>query len=182
MNINPIEVVAVIAGIVHVFLLTKGRVEAWPFGILSVALYIVIFQEARLYSDMLLHGIYVVLNFYGWWRWRKGSDEREYPVSYMAWIERGVAVMLIILATIALGYVMDVKTDADFPFPDAFTTCASLVAQYLLAVKKRENWLIWMVVDVVAIYIYLIKGLYFTSGLYGVYLILSIIGWRKWAI
>ena len=175
-----VEVIAVIAGVVHVFLLTKGRVEAWPFGILSVALYIIIFQEAKLYSDMLLHGVYVVLNFYGWWRWGKGKV--EYPVSYMRVVERIVALVVILFATLGLGYFMDVTTDADFPFPDAFTTSASLVAQYLLAVKKRENWLIWIVVDVVAIYIYLVKGLYFTSGLYGVYLILSIIGWRKWAI
>lgn len=87
---------------------------------------------------------------------------------------------VIISAFLVWGVVMNKYTDADYPFPDAFTTVASLVAQYLLARKKIENWIIWIIVDLVAINIYFLKELYFTSGLYLVFLILCVIGWKKW--
>jgi nicotinamide mononucleotide transporter len=77
---------------------------------------------------------------------------------------------------------MQQNTNADFPFGDAFTTVTSLTAQVLLAFKKRENWILWMVVDVVAISIYSAKGLYLTAGLYLLYLAISFMGWRSWKI
>ena len=78
------------------------------------------------------------------------------------------------------GYLMANNTNADFPYGDAFTTVASLVAQFLLARKKLENWIIWIVVDLVAIVIYSLKGLYLTTFLYGVYLLLSAKGLYDW--
>ncbi|RMD68810.1 MAG: nicotinamide riboside transporter PnuC, partial [Bacteroidetes bacterium] len=86
----------------------------------------------------------------------------------------------ILAGAAAWGWFMATHTDADFPYFDAFTTVASLVAQYLMARKKLENWIIWIIVDVVAIQIYYLKGLYVTSFLFVVYLGLSIKGWIDW--
>lgn len=180
-TIQIIEYVAVVTGIIHVFLLTRGKVLAWPFGIISVGLYIYIFFLNQLYSDTFLHVVYVGLNSYGWWNWVKHRDEATVvEVSYLAHRQRILWPVLILVGALFWGYGMQQNTDASFPYGDAFTTVASLVAQYLLARRKLENWIIWIIVDIVAINIYLLKGLYPTSGLYAVYLILSVYGLLQW--
>ena len=176
-----IEFIAVVSGMTHVYLLTREKIIAWPFGLLSVGLYIFIFAESRLYSDMILHAIYVILNIYGWWNWaNKGPEEDQLPVTRLTRTEAAAWSGFILVGFIVWGSVMKANTNADFPYPDAFTTVASLVAQFLLARKKLDNWIIWIIVDIVAINIYMLKGLYLTSGLYAVYLFLCIKGLRDW--
>jgi nicotinamide mononucleotide transporter len=75
---------------------------------------------------------------------------------------------------------MATRTDASFPYPDAFTTIFSLVAQWLMSLKKLESWYFWIAVDVVAIGVYYAKGLYLTTGLYSLFLLMAVIGLLKW--
>ncbi|MCB0680843.1 MAG: nicotinamide mononucleotide transporter [Saprospiraceae bacterium] len=179
--LQVIEFIAVVSGITHVYLLTREKVIAWPFGLLSVSLYIYIFGVSHLYSDAILHVVYVVLNIYGWWNWsRRDPLAPALPVSRFGPTERWGYPLLIGLGFVVWGYLMANNTNADFPYGDAFTTVASLVAQFLLARKKLENWIIWIVVDLVAIVIYSLKGLYLTTFLYGVYLLLSAKGLYDW--
>lgn len=176
-----LEAIATISGLIHVYLLTKEKVIAWPFGILSVAVYVYIFFVAKLYSDALLHIVYCGLNVYGWIRWsRRSGNDLELAVSRLSKAGIAIAALLIIAGSIAWGTLMDTQTDADFPYFDAYTTVASLCAQYLLAKKKIDNWIIWILVDVVAMPIYFAKGLYLTSALYFVYLLLCISGFLQW--
>jgi nicotinamide mononucleotide transporter len=180
-TLQIIELIAVVSGIIHVFLLTREKISAWPFGILTVSLYIYIFTLSRLYSDVILHIIYVALNLYGWWNWARRRDAaRHIPISRLRLQEMGSWALFIVLGFLAWGRFMAANTAADFPYPDAFTTVASLAAQFLLARKKLENWIIWIVVDVVAMGIYALKGLYLTTLLYGLYLLLSVKGWLDW--
>ena len=179
--LKSIEYIAVISGMIHVFLLTRGKVAAWPSGLLSVGLYISIFLQNKLYSDTLLHIVYVILNIYGWWNWgRSRNNKQEVDIERMQVSQQFFWSILIIAGFLVWGYGVQKNTDASFPYGDAFTTVASLVAQYLLAKRKLENWIIWIIVDIVAIQIYFLKGLYPTSALYGVYLILSIWGYISW--
>lgn len=176
-----IEYVAVISGMVHVFLLTRGKVLAWPFGLLSVGLYIAVFLQNKLYSDSFLHVVYVLLNIYGWWNWVQQRNYNEIlEVQRLALRQKWFWSTVILVGFLVWGYGIQQHTDASFPYGDAFTTVASLVAQYLLARRKLENWIIWIIVDVVAIQIYIRKGLYPTSVLYGVFLILSTWGYLNW--
>ncbi len=180
--ITVLEWVATAIGILCVWLMARQNIWGWPAGILTTAIYSWIFFESRLYSDALLNVIYVGLNMYGWWYWlrRRQEADRGLPVRTLSQGSR-LAWGLGILAGAGLwGWFMAAHTDADFPYFDAFTTVASLVAQYLMARKKLENWVIWIVVDVVAIQIYYLKGLYVTSFLFAVYLALSVKGWREW--
>jgi len=178
-----IELIAVVSGIIHVTLLTREKIIAWPFGLLTVSLYIYIFALSHLYSDMILHFVYVVLNLYGWWNWAHRNPQDE-SVEIIRLTEKEIlaCVAFILLGTAAWGYVMDNNTDADYAYGDAFTTVASLVAQFFLARKIFENWVIWIIVDVVAICIYTLKGLHPTAGLYLVYMglcVVGLLGWRK---
>jgi nicotinamide mononucleotide transporter len=178
---GSLEITAVVLGLIHVSLLIKEKIWAWPAGIATVTIYVYIFFQEKLYSDAILHVIYIGLNVYGWWNWsRPNTTENQLPVTTLSKKMIGFWTFFVLVAFLAWGFLMDVNTDADFPYPDAFTTVASLVAQYLLAKKKLDNWIIWIIVDIVALNIYWIKGLQFTSGLYLFYLFLSILGFIEW--
>ncbi len=175
------EIIATITGIVGVSLQAKERILAWPFVLVSVAVSAYIFFCSKLYSDFGLHVIYIFLNIYGWdiWSRREGTEE---VTSTLVLSSRGLmwSVLTTIVLTAVLGYTMLTYTDADLPYFDAFTTSGSLVAQYLLAKKYLQNWWLWILVDIVAIPVYLYKGLYIIAGLFLVYLFISIYGYVNW--
>jgi nicotinamide mononucleotide transporter len=149
--------------------------------LIMVVLYIFIFYDARLYSDVGLQVIYIFLQVYGWYEWLYGGKKKtELPVSILNRRSRILWGIIIILGSCLLGYSMYTYTNAAFPYLDAFITIASLVAQWFLARKKLENWMLWITVDVVAIGVYFLKNLYFTTGLYIVFFGLAIMGLREW--
>lgn len=178
-----IEAIAVVFGLACVWLTVRQSIWCWSTGLVQVVLFIFIFLQARLYSDVILHCIYVVLQVYGWHHWLYGGpDHQNLRVSRLS--RRGFLgwVLLCGVGTAALGWSMTTFTDAALPYPDAFTTVASLIAQWLLTRKKLESWLFWIIVDVVAIGIYFSKSLFLTTGLYAVFLLMATMGllaWRK---
>ncbi len=176
-----LEIIATITGILAVVFQAKEKIYAWPFGIISVAIASYIFFNSKLYSDFGLHIIYIFLNIYGWVMWlQKESDKQVRATSLLS--QKGI--LLSILITLAgsfiLGYVMQNYTDADLPYFDAFTTSGSLVAQFLLAKKYLQNWFLWFVVDIVALPVYLYKGLYYFAFLFFIYLLLCVYGYFSW--
>lgn len=181
--LSVLEWTAAIAGLVNVFLLTRQTVWSWPFGLVSVFLYAFVFYHNRLYSDVLLHIIYVVLNIFGWYKWahkKNALSDSDLKVSVLGPVQRSTYAIVIVIGFLIWGYLLKRNTNADFAYADAFILMASLCAQYLIAIKKLENWVIWIIVDIVAITIYYLKALYVTSGLYAVYLCLCILGFMKW--
>jgi len=176
-----IELIAVVFGLICVWLTIRQNIWCWPTGLVQVTLYIAIFYHVKLYSDLLLHVIYVVLQIYGWYHWLHGGKDRQVlPVSTLGVSSRIAWPTAALFGTLGWGYLMAKYTDAAVPYGDAFTTVASLIAQWLLARKKLESWLFWISVDVVAIGIYWYKSLYLTSGLYAVFLVLAMLGWSAW--
>jgi len=180
---STLEIIATITGIIAVGLQAKEKILAWPFAIVSVAILAYIFFFQKLYSDFGLHVIYIFLNIYGWVIWSsRGGEEEVTPTLIMSWNQIGVASFITIVGTAVLGYLMDTKTDADVPYFDAFTTSGSLVAQFLLAKKYLENWSFWIVVDLVAIPLYIYKELYVVAFLFVVYLVICVYGYKSWKI
>ncbi len=176
-----IEAVAVVFGLTAVWLNVRQNIWGWPAGLVQVILYIFVFYNAKLYSDLILSVIYIFLQLYGWYSWLYGGEQHSKlkvsclePSLILFWI------LVCILGTIGWGYFMQHNTDAALPYPDAFTTVASLIAQYLMTRKKLESWILWVIVDVVAISVYFIKGLYLTTGLYSVFLVMSVFGYLLW--
>ena len=176
-----IEPTATVLGIVSVTLLVRQNIWCWPTGIVMVTLYIFIFYDARLYSDMGLQVAYVVMQIYGWYYWVFGGEERNrLPVSRIAGSAALGWLGVMLAGTAGLGFLMDEYTDADLAYWDAATTVMSLVAQYLQAVKVLECWLLWIAVDVLAVGIYAYKGLVPTTVLYTVFLGLATWGYIEW--
>ena len=178
---SPIEWVATISGFICVYLIIKRSIWCFAFGLVQVSIYTWIFYDVKLYSDMALHVFYVGFQIYGWYLWKDAQDDSGHVIVQRGSNkEYGLWLLIIIASTFMLGYIMQNNTDASFPFPDAFTTCASLAAQWLLSHKKLLNWTLWIIVDIVAMSIYWQKGLYPTSALYGCFLIMAIIGQWQW--
>jgi nicotinamide mononucleotide transporter len=178
---NWLEVVAVVFGLACVALTVRQNVWCWPTGLVQVALYVFIFYQARLYSDLLLHIFYIGLQIYGWYHWTRGRrNEAALPVSTLTRRMLLLACLGAVAGAIGWGGAMAHCTDAAAPYADAFVASASLVAQYLLARKKLENWYFWIVVDVVAIAVYWSRELRLTAGLYAVFLGLCIAGLVAW--
>jgi nicotinamide mononucleotide transporter len=178
---SPLEWTATIAGFLCVYLVIKRSVWCFFFGLIQVSIYAWIFFNVKLYSDMILHVFYVGFQIYGWLIWSKSrDDEGQVMVNPGKTKEYLLCLLVVVISTYVLGSIMLYNTDASFPYADAFTTCASLVAQWLLSHKKLFNWAFWIVVDVVAIVIYWQKGLFPTSALYLCFLMMAIIGQYLW--
>lgn len=176
-----LEILATITGIIAVGLQAKEKILAWPFAIVSVTILAYIFFFQKLYSDFGLHIIYIVLNIYGWIVWSNRNDDLEVtPTLIMTWRQIGIAALITLVSTAILGYIMNNNTDADVPYFDAFTTSGSLVAQFLLAKKYLQNWSFWIVVDLVAIPVYIYKELYVVAFLFLVYLGICVYGYWSW--
>jgi len=191
---SPIEIVAVISGLLCVWFVVKENVWNWPIGLVQVILYIWIFGHAKLYSDMILQIIYVPIQFYGWWAWLHGGPaSAKLPIMpidnrklYFLIAGKFIRVKrlhlwmaLTLVLTLVWGRLM-MKIGAAAPYADGFVAIASLVASYLMARKYIESWVFWISVDVIAIGVYIYKHLYLTSGLYAVFLGLAITGLWTW--
>lgn len=176
-----IEGIAAVCGLLCVWLIVRQNILCWPTGLIQVVLYIGVFYEARLYSDLILHVIYVVMQIYGWYHWLYGGRERT-ELKVTAHSTSGLLAWIMVAAAITApwGYAMATLTDAAAPYADAFIAVASLVAQWLMARKKLQSWHFWVAVDLVAITVYLYKELYITTGLYSVFLVLAILGYFQW--
>jgi nicotinamide mononucleotide transporter len=154
----------------------------WPAGLVQVTLFVFVFYDARLYSDVILHVVYIALGVYGWWAWTHGGadDDGRLPVTRAGVRAALMWTAVCAAATILVGAAMRRFTDADRPYWDAAVLALSLVAQWLMARKVLESWLFWIAVDVLAIGLYAVKALYPTAGLYAVFLVLAITGFFAW--
>jgi nicotinamide mononucleotide transporter len=178
---NPFEIVGVLTGILSVWLTTRQKIWCWPVGILSVSAFIVVFFRAKLYAAMGLQVVYVGLLAYGWHAWLHGGEGQV--ALRVSRVPRRLAFGLAVAAAAATGiagYWLRARTDEALPYLDGFTTSFSLVAQWMQARKYLENWLLWVVVDVVYVGMSLSQGLMLTAGLYAVYIGLALLGFRDW--
>jgi nicotinamide mononucleotide transporter len=178
---NPYEVTSVLFGVVAVYLTVRENVWCWPLGLVNVGLSIVVFWQAKLYADMGLNAVYVVLCSYGWYEWLHGGANRgALPVSRSPRSTIGLLALLGTAGAGLLGLALARHTDASMPFWDSSTTSFSLVAQFMQTRKWFESWIVWIVVDVVYVGMYVYKSLYPMAGLYAVFLVLAVLGLREW--
>lgn len=173
-----IEAIAVLAGLLSVWLLLRQSILCWPAGLIQVLLYLLIFYEARLYSGVALQAVYVVTHLYGWLHWWRAAGE-GLVVSRLGRGEGLVWLVLTLAVSAAWGAGMS-RLEATAPYPDAFIAVCSLAAQALMVRKKLENWLFWIAVDLVAIVLYWQQGLQLTTVLYLVFLLMSSAGFCRW--
>ena len=177
-----LEWVAAGLGLINIALLVFRIVWNYAFGIASVAIYIFIFWETRLYAESGLQVFFVLAQLWGWYLWvNVRGEDNQVPVRWLDWPSRAVWIAVTAALSLNLGWVMHRYTDAALPFADSAIAGASVAAQILLAYRRIENWVLWVVIDVAAVALYIDRGLYPTAGLYGGMLVMSLFGLKEWA-
>jgi len=178
---SSVEIVATIFGLINITLIIRRSVWNYPFGLVMVTLYFFIFKEAKLYSNMLLQLYFVGMQIFGWYWWLKRTDDDGLVVveriglkPFVFWLSVGA--FLIIL----LGKLMSVYTDGSDTYWDATISVGSVLAMYFMARRWLETWVMWILVDIIAIGLYWKQGLEPTAALYTVFLIMASIGLYQW--
>ncbi len=178
---NWLEAAGIVTTLICVWLNTRQNIWGWFWAIVSSGIYGVIYYQARLYSDMELQGVFIALSAYGWYLWLFGGVQRtELPVTRMPakfWLPCGVVFLL--FAAIS-GYLHGRYTDASLPYVDSALTATSLIAQWQMARKYLENWLLWIAADVCYVGMYFVKDLQGTALLYALLLGLAAKGYWDW--
>lgn len=176
---DTLEIIGFISGFAGVFLTVKKNKWCFPIGIINVILSCFLFYESRLYADSLQQLVYIPLLIVGWLNWNANTND-EFIVEHLNKKEIVIYFSLFLTSGFLLGYILKAFSNASFPWIDSLATTASFLAQYLIAKKKIENWIIWIAVNVVYIAVYLQKDLELYAVLYLVYLILAIQGYYQW--
>ncbi|MEO4049325.1 nicotinamide riboside transporter PnuC [Pseudomonas sp. CAU 1711] len=178
---TPLEIIASALGITSVWLTVRQNPLCWPIGLVMVLLYAWFFFDAKLYSAVLLHGVFAAMQLYGWWQWGQGVDESgRRPVSSASAREIAIGLAMAVVLGLLLGLAMDRFTEAVYPWPDALLTAFSLLAQLWMALKRWQCWLLWIIVDVLYVGFFAFQGYWLTAGLYGVFIALALLGLQQW--
>ena len=178
---SALELFSFALSIITVVLNIRQNHWAWFFAIASSAMYGIVFFGARLYGDMGLQVVFVLVSLWGWYEWLYGGEQHEglsvTRSSSEGWFW-GIAAWLAGFAILALFLAH--FTNTDVPNIDGFLTAGSLLGQVLLSRKKVENWIVWIVVDILYVGLYVYKGLMLTAILYAVFVALAAIGLAAW--
>lgn len=181
LRVNYLENIGIISTLICVWLNTKQNIWGWPWAILASIVYGVIFYQAKLYSDMELQIVFAIISIYGWWQWLYGGKEKS-NLKVTKTPQKYFYILLIILVLFACisGYLHKKYTDASLPYFDSTLTALSLIAQWLLARKYIENWILWIAANIGYIFMYFSKNLFGTSVLYILLLALALKGYFDW--
>ena len=178
-----LEFIGLVSGLLCVWLLIKENIWTFPIGLVYAVVSVIVMARSNLYADTLLNVYYVVMNGYGWYYWSysgaRSSDDNLIVTNVPLRIGVGLTA-LVVVGTFAMGWFLDTRTDADLAYWDSLTTVMSFAAMWMTARKYIENWIVWLVVDVVATVMYVVKGLDFYAILYGVYLGMAVWGFLAW--
>jgi nicotinamide mononucleotide transporter len=179
--VSTLEWIAALAGAISVYLSARENIWSWPTAIVNVGLYIIVFRRTGLYSDMGLQVVYLVLSIYGWYEWLYGGANRTHlAVSRARPREWVIVTPIAIVFWLVLAWYTEKLPGVALPYLDAGLTTVSLVAQWMMTRKVLENWILWVVADVVYVPMYVYKKLPVTAALYLVFLVLAVIGLRGW--
>ena len=189
-----LEFFGTIAGAVAIWLSAKAIVWSWPIGIINVVLFFFLFYQVQLYPDMFLQVFFFVTNIIGWWRWthpRKHEEDRrhELRVSYMKPRQFVLIFILGVIGTSLLGTFAEniheifpsvFPEPSAFPYLDSFVTVMSVITTFLMINKKIEAWILWLLIDIIATYMYFVKGIWFVGLEYAAFCFIAAFGLWNW--
>jgi nicotinamide mononucleotide transporter len=176
-----LETVAVVLGVAYLLFAMRENSLCWYCAFISTGIYIWIFGDVSLYMESALNAYYMVMAVYGWYQWQRGgSSANGIKLSVWGIKQHMAAISLVLILSVVSGYLLSQNTEARMPYIDSFTTWGSVITTFMVARKVLENWLYWIVINSVAIFLYIDRDLYQTAGLYGLYIILSVIGFIAW--
>jgi len=176
-----LDIVTTVLGLAYILLEYRASVWMWAVGFVMQALGIVLYYQKGLYADCGMEFYYLAMTVYGYWRWIRGTATKKVlPIRHFP--SRLVLPWLIVIAVVwaIIYWLLVTFTNSNVPLADSFTTALSIIGIWALAHKYLEQWFIWIAVDVVTCILYAYKDIPFKSGLYGLYVIIAILGYMKW--
>ena len=176
-NWSIIESVAVLFSILYVVLVAKENIWCWAAALISVSLYIYICFFAQLYPETGLQVFYFIMAIIGYYMWNKENKEE---IKEWSEIKHLLIILLGAIFTFFMGFYFSTYTDSQMPIIDSFTTVFSIIATYMVVKKVLGNWLYWIVIDAVSVYLYFNRDLHLTSLLFIAYTIIAIFGYFSW--
>ena len=175
-----VEVFGFISGAVCVMLTVEENIWNWPIGLINNVFFVILFVGQRLYADMGLQIVYIVLGVIGWYQWLHGGENHgKLKVRTSGFLELAIVGFIGCVSTVGTTLFLRSVNDSA-PFLDALTTVLSLMAQYLLTRKAIENWYLWMTADIIYVGLYIYKGLTLTAVLYALFFAMCIGGFMAW--
>ena len=185
------EILAVVLGLAYLILAIKQNIWCWPCAFVSTVIYTQLFWHVSLLMDAMLNVYYILMAVYGFWVWRSRSSacqidgkikSNDMIKPIIRWSKKTHVLVIggVVILSVASGLLLDRFTQAAWPFLDSFTTWGSVVTTYMVAKKVLENWIYWLVIDAIAMMLYIDRGLYFTAWLFGVYLVMVMIRFNQW--
>lgn len=177
------EMVAVFLSVAYLILAIKQNLWCWIAAFISTLIYSILFFDASLLMDSALNIFYLIMAIYGWYSWKYGNGinkNEELKITTYGLTKNIKIILGLIVLSLILGYIMANYTSADFAYLDTFTTVFAVFTTYTLTKKVLENWLYWIVIDAVSIYIYVNKGFYLTAVLFALYTVLAFVAYNNW--
>ena len=178
-----LDILTTVLGLIYIWLEYRASIALWVVGIIMPALDIWLYWSHGLYGDAGMAFYYTLAAFYGFYVWKFKKTRKlkqELPIIHMPRRQYLPATVCFFLAWGAIYYILITWTKSTVPVLDSFTNALSFIGLWALARKYLEQWLFWMVVDVVCCMLYVQKGIPFKAGLYGLYVLIAIAGYYKW--
>jgi nicotinamide mononucleotide transporter len=186
--VRYVELIATLFGLLSIYLAARQIIWTWPVGVINIIFSFVVFYQVQLYADMFLQVFFLCTNIWGWVIW-KGHLREEKPVRKLSAKTRSILSGVIIVSTYVLGTLVKnvhlllpqlFDLAAAFPFVDTFIAVASITASILLAERFIENWRIWIIVDIICVFVYASKNIIFISFEYFVFCLLACFAFFSW--
>lgn len=180
-----LDITTTILGIIYIVLEYRASILLWLVGIVMPAMDVFLYYSHGLYGDAGMAVYYTLAAMYGWAVWKFGKKHKqkegeEMPITFMSkWLYPPMT-LFFVAAWVATWFVLSRYTNSSVPVLDGFTNALSFVGLWALARKYTEQWLFWIVVDAVSCYLYIIKGIPFKASLYGLYVVIAVMGYVKW--
>ena len=174
-----LEIFAVIFAITYLILAVRQNILCWYAAFFSTAIYTFLYWDVSLYMESILNIYYLLMAIYGWVNWNNKKNEIDLPVKEWSLNIHFISIFIILFFTLASGFLLN-NTEAARPYLDSFTTWGSVFTTYMVTQKILSNWLYWIVINSVGIFLNFEKELYLTALLLFSYQVISILGFIKW--
>ncbi len=179
-----LDILTTILGLIYILLEYKASIGLWIVGIIMPALDIYLYYSHGLYGDAGMAVYYTAAAIYGYLVWKFGRKKNQkgmqMPITHFRTKLILPTIIFFFVAMSATYYVLTNFTDSTVPLLDSFTNALSFVGLWALARKYIEQWIVWIIVDAVSCYLYINKGIPFKAGLYGLYVVIAVLGYQKW--
>ncbi len=177
-----LEIIAVFFGFLSVWFSKNNNILVFPTGMINTSIFVYLLLKWSLLGDMIINAYYFIMSIYGWYFWLKGTNNTVSPISKVSNTDIRIVVLLFISSSafVSLVYTFFDKWETIVSYIDILTTAIFFAAMWLMAKRKVESWIFWIVGNIISVPLYLYKGLAFTSIQYFIFTLIAIAGYIKW--